>query len=155
MKSAHFGNSISLFTPLYVANYCEDECTYCGFNRFNKIKRVVRLTKQQVESECEEIAKTGLEEVLILTGESRAFSDYKYIGEACKIAKKHFRVVGVEVQPMNVDEYRHLYSCGADFVTVFQETYDTSVYEIVHPWRQEAHISIPFRYCRARATGRF
>ncbi|MDR1447750.1 MAG: 2-iminoacetate synthase ThiH [Candidatus Ancillula sp.] len=132
VKKVHFGNNISLFTPLYIANYCEDECTYCGFSRFNKIKRA-KLTDWQIESECKEIVKSGLEEVLILTGESQAFSNYKYIGQACKTAKKYFRAIGIEVQPMNVDEYKYLHNSGADFVTVFQETYDTDVYDIVHP----------------------
>jgi 2-iminoacetate synthase len=129
---SQFGNNVSIFTPLYIANYCEDQCTYCGFNRFNKIRRA-KLTDEQIELEMAEIAKTGLQEVLILTGESPAFSDYKYIANACALARKYFNVVSVEVQPMNVDEYKHLHENGADFVTVFQETYDTEVYDIVHP----------------------
>ena len=61
--------------------------------------------------------------VLILTGESRKYSDVKYIGEACKIARKYFKVIGLEVYPMNSDEYAYLHECGADYVTVFQESY--------------------------------
>ena len=78
------------------------------------------------------IAKTGLQEILILTGESRAKSDVKYIGEACKIARKYFKVIGLEVYPMNSDEYAHLHECGADYVTVFQETYNSDKYETLH-----------------------
>ena len=57
------------------------------------------------------VAKTGLQEVLILTGESRKYSDVKYIGEACKIARKYFKVIGLEVYPMNSDEYAYLHEC--------------------------------------------
>ena len=71
------------------------------------------------------IAKTGMEEILILTGESRAYSDVKYIGEAVKIARKYFRNIGIEIYPVNVDEYKYLHECGVDYVTVFQETYNT------------------------------
>ena len=78
------------------------------------------------------IAKTGLQEILILTGESRAKSDVKYIGEACKIARKYFKVIGLEVYPMNSDEYAYLHECGADYVTVFQETYNSDKYETLH-----------------------
>ena len=123
----HFGNSVYMFTPLYIANYCENYCIYCGFNCHNKIKRAM-----QVEKEMQTIAETGLQEILILTGESRAKSDVKYIGEACKIASKYFKVVGVEVYPMNSDEYAYLHSCGVDFVTVFQETYNSDKYATLH-----------------------
>lgn len=80
----------------------------------------------------EAIAKTGMEEVLILTGESRSMSDVKYIGEACKIAHEYFKNVGIEVYPMNTDEYAYLHKCGADYVTVFQETYNSDKYETLH-----------------------
>lgn len=127
----HFGNTVYLFTPLYIANYCENYCVYCGFNCYNHINRM-RLSMEQIEHEMKVIADSGMEEVLILTGESRSMSDVEYIGEACKLARKYFRMVGLEIYPVNVDEYRYLHECGADYVTVFQETYDTDKYETLH-----------------------
>ena len=127
----HFGNSVYMCTPLYIANYCENYCIYCGFNCHNKINRAM-LNPEQIEKEMQAIAETGLQEILILTGESRAKSDVKYIGEACKIARKYFRVIGLEVYPMNSDEYAYLHECGADYVTVFQETYNSDKYETLH-----------------------
>ena len=126
-----FGNTVYLFTPLYIANYCENYCIYCGFNCYNDIKRM-KLNKEQIEHEMEVIARSGMEEILILTGESRAVSGLEYIGEACKLARKYFRLVGLEVYPVNTDEYRYLHECGADYVTVFQETYDSTRYEQLH-----------------------
>ena len=130
-KEKHFGTSVCMFTPLYIANYCENYCVYCGFNCHNKIRRA-RLNMEEIEKEMQAISKTGLEEVLILTGESRKMSDIKYIGEACKIAKKYFKNIGIEVYPMNSDEYAYLHECGVDYVTVFQETYDSDKYETLH-----------------------
>ena len=127
----HFGNSVYMFTPIYIANYCENYCIYCGFNCHNKIRRA-KLNAEEIDKEMAAIAKTGLQEILILTGESRAKSDVKYIGEACKIAKKYFKVIGLEVYPMNSDEYAYLHECGADYVTVFQETYNSDKYETLH-----------------------
>lgn len=127
----HFGNTVYMFTPLYIANYCENYCVYCGFNCYNHINRM-KLTMEQIEHEMKIIADSGMEEILILTGESRAQSDVKYIGEACKLARKYFRMVGLEIYPVNTDEYRYLHDCGADYVTVFQETYDTDKYEKLH-----------------------
>ncbi len=129
--SKHFGNTVYLFTPLYIANYCENYCVYCGFNCYNHINRM-KLSMEQVEHEMQVIADSGMEEILLLTGESRAKSDVKYIGEACKLARKYFRMVGLEIYPVNVEEYRYLHECGADYVTVFQETYDTDKYETLH-----------------------
>ena len=141
----HFGNTVYLFTPLYIANYCENYCVYCGFNCYNDIRRM-RLTPEQIEHEMQVIAQSGMEEILILTGESKGMSDVKYIGEACKLARKYFRMVGIEIYPVNVEDYRYLHECGVDYVTVFQETYDADRYEQLHlaghkrvfPYRFEA-----------------
>ena len=127
----HFGNTVYLFTPLYIANYCENYCVYCGFNCYNKINRM-KLNYEQIEHEMKVIAESGMEEILILTGESKSMSSVEYIGEACKLARKYFRMVGLEIYPVNTDEYRYLHECGADYVTVFQETYDTDKYETLH-----------------------
>ena len=143
--SKHFGNTVYIFTPLYIANYCENYCIYCGFNCYNDITRK-RLSKEEIEKEMKVIADSGIEEILMLTGESRAKSDVSYIGEACKLAAKYFKNVGLEIYPVNSEEYRYLHECGADYVTVFQETYDLKKYETLHllghkrvfPYRFEA-----------------
>ena len=122
-RKRYFGNSVYMFTPLYISNYCDNYCIYCGFNSHNKIKRA-RLNFEQIEVELKEIAKTGLEEILILTGESEKYSNIEYIGKACKLARKYFNNVGIEIYPVNVEDYKYLNSCGADYVTIFQETYN-------------------------------
>lgn len=145
LTSEHFGNTVYLFTPLYIANYCENYCVYCGFNCYNDIERM-QLDHAQIEHEMRVIADSGMEEILILTGESRAKSDVAYIGDACRLARKYFRNVGLEVYPMNVKDYQYLHECGADYVTVFQETYDLERYASLHllghkrvwPYRFEA-----------------
>lgn len=143
--SRHFGNTVYLFTPLYIANYCENYCVYCGFNCYNDIKRL-QLDAGQIEHEMQVIAASGMEEILLLTGESKAKSNVSYIGEACKLARKYFKNVGLEIYPVNTEDYRYLHECGADYVTVFQETYDLKKYETLHllghkrvwPYRFEA-----------------
>ena len=129
--SKHFGNTVYLFTPLYIANYCENYCIYCGFNCYNDINRK-KLDMEEIEHEMKVIADSGIEEILMLTGESRSMSDVTYIGEACKLASKYFRNVGLEIYPVNSDEYKYLHECGADYVTVFQETYNPEKYEKLH-----------------------
>ncbi|MDE5582317.1 MAG: 2-iminoacetate synthase ThiH [Ruminococcus sp.] len=145
LTAEHFGNTVYLFTPLYIANYCENYCVYCGFNCYNDIRRM-KLDSGRIEKEMQIIADSGMEEILILTGESRKHSNVEYIGEACRLARKYFRMVGLEIYPVNTEEYKYLRECGADYVTVFQETYDSTRYEQLHlmghkrvfPYRFEA-----------------
>ncbi|MBE6067183.1 MAG: 2-iminoacetate synthase ThiH [Clostridium lundense] len=127
----HFGNSVCMFTPLYISNYCENHCVYCGFNCKNKIHRG-KLSLDEIEEELKEIASTGLKEILLLTGESRPMSGIEYIGESVKLAAKYFSTVGIEIYPLNSNEYAYLHECGADFVSVYQETYNPDKYEQVH-----------------------
>lgn len=127
----YFGNSVSMFTPVYIANYCENYCIYCGFNCHNHIRRA-QLNEEEVRREFAAIAKTGLQEILILTGESRKKSTVEYIGKAVEMAREYFKVIGLEIYPVNTDEYAYLHKCGADYVTVFQETYNPDKYETLH-----------------------
>ena len=115
VTKARFGDNITLFTPLYIANYCSNGCLYCGFNSKNKIKRA-KLDMDQIKRELEGIAQTGLQDILILTGESEALSPTSYIAEAISLAKPYFANIGIEIYPTNEADYRLLHQAGADFV---------------------------------------
>jgi 2-iminoacetate synthase len=139
----HFGNSVALFTPLYLANYCQSNCLYCGFSAKNQICRVI-LSNDEIEAELEAIAQTGLQEILLLTGESWAKSSPEYIAKASKMASQLFKNVGVEVYPMNVVDYQLLHKNQVDYVTVFQETYDCERYAYLHTSGQKR--CFPYRF---------
>lgn len=128
----YFGNNVCLFSPIYIANYCENSCRYCGFRAKSPIKRA-KLNYGEIEEEMRALADTGIEDVLILTGESQKFSSIEYIAESCRIAKKFFRVIGIEVYPANISDYEVLREAGADFVTVFQESYNPETFDFYHP----------------------
>ena len=127
-----FGNSVGLFTPLYIANHCENSCTYCGFSCLNRIRRG-KLNMGEIEREAEAIAKTGLRELLVLTGECRKTSSVEYIGQALELLRNYFGVLGIEIYPLNTEEYAYMRQCGADYVSVYQETYDPARYGGAHP----------------------
>lgn len=131
-RRQYFGDNVYLFSPLYIANYCENSCRYCGFNTQSGIHRL-QLNLGEIEEEMKALSQSGIEEVLILTGESSKYSSVEYIGQAVSLAKKYFRVIGLEVYPANVEDYAYLHKCGADFVTVFQETYNPVDYDFYHP----------------------
>ncbi len=143
-REKHFGKNVLLFTPLYISNYCENQCVYCGFNCKNAITRC-KLNAEEIEAEMQAIAQTGMREILLLTGESRSVSGPDYIAEAVRMARKYFSTIGLEVYPMNTDEYAMLQKAGADFVTVFQETYDSDRYGDLH--LAGAKRCFPYRVC--------
>ncbi|MDQ0508728.1 2-iminoacetate synthase [Peptoniphilus ivorii] len=132
LRKQYFGDNVYAFSPLYIANYCENGCRYCGFNAKSGIQRSM-LNEEEIEREMEALAKDGIEDVLILTGESSKYSSVEYIARAVELAKKYFRVIGLEIYPANVKDYARFREAGADFVTVFQETYDPVAYEYYHP----------------------
>lgn len=131
LTKKYFGNNKALFTPLYLSNFCASKCVYCGFQKGNKIARA-KLSEEEIRAEMKEISKSGLEELLLLTGEGRDFASVEYIARACKIAKEYFKVVGVEIYVLNVGEYELLHKNGCDYVTVFQETYSPQKYQKIH-----------------------
>lgn len=131
ITAAQFGKVISLYAPIYLSNYCENNCVYCGFRSSGGIKRK-KLTLEQIELEMEIVAGTGIRNILLLTGESRKMSPVNYLMDAVKIAKKYFSSISLEVYPLDTDEYMELYSAGVDGVTIYQETYDRERYAALH-----------------------
>lgn len=127
----NFGRSIVLYTPMYIANYCTNKCIYCGYNVENKIVRK-KMTYEEIDREARAISQTGLRHIILLTGESRYHCPMEYLKEAVKILKKYFDSICLEIYPLEEDEYRELVELGADSLTVYQETYNESVYKTVH-----------------------
>ena len=122
---------LQLYTPMYLSNFCENECDYCGFNARNKMPRQT-LTLDEVEKEAAFIASTGIEHILILTGDSKARAPLSYIKDCLQVLKKHFSSIAVEIYALSEAEYADLARSGVDGVTLYQETYDEAVYERVH-----------------------
>ncbi len=127
----YFGRAVALYAPLYISNYCRNRCAYCGFQARMKIARR-KLSFEEIDHECRALAATGIRSCLLLTGESRYHSPPSYIKEAVTIAGRYFPNVGLEVYPLETNEYREIYCAGADGVTLFQETYDRGRYDELH-----------------------
>ncbi len=127
----YFGRAMGLYAPLYISNYCQNQCVYCGFHASSAIDRT-KLTTGEIDQECRALAATGIRSCLILTGESRYHSPPSYIKEAVMIAARYFPHIALEVYPLETHEYRELYLAGADGVTLYQETYDRKRYDELH-----------------------
>jgi 2-iminoacetate synthase len=128
----NFGKTIQLYTPLYVSDFCDNYCIYCGYNANVKIPRK-KLSLKEVEQAAKRISDTGLRHILLLTGGSEIISPLSYIRDCVKVLKKYFGSVAIEIYPLSEDGYCQLIEAGIDAVTVYQETYDRNTYGHVHP----------------------
>ena len=129
----HFGRTIALYTPLYLSNYCNGGCLYCGIAADRRAIRSV-LNVEQLDRELDAITQAGLDEVVFLTGERMPEADTSYIREAIERASHRLNNINIEVFPMEESEYRTLAEAGCTGVTLYQETYDPIVYEQMHRW---------------------
>jgi 2-iminoacetate synthase len=148
----HFGRTMQLYTPLYLANHCVNGCTYCGYNACLPVQRA-QLTFGQLRQEAAAIAATGLRHILVLTGESPGKTTVEYIGECVKILRDYFTSIAIEVYPLQTAEYQYLADQGADSLTIYQETYDRNRYAELHPYGPKRdydfRLGAPERGCQA------
>jgi 2-iminoacetate synthase len=128
----NFGKVIQLYTPMYLSNFCSNQCLYCGFNTHNQITRK-QLSLEEVEKEASEIAKTGLKHILILTGGARKIATPEYIKHCVHIIANYFTSICIEVYELETEEYDELIKAGVDCLTIYQETYNTRLYKTLHP----------------------
>jgi 2-iminoacetate synthase len=136
-----FGRTIQLFIPLYISNFCSNECIYCGFHRGNNISRK-KLSLAEIEVEAKAIAATGMRHLLLLTGEAPGVTPIDYLEDAVRLLKKYFASVAIEIFPMDTDDYSRLQKAGVDGLTLYQEVYDEDRYALVH----KAGKKTDFRY---------
>ncbi|MCK5541981.1 MAG: 2-iminoacetate synthase ThiH [Desulfobacterales bacterium] len=128
----YFGRVISLYAPLYISDYCNNSCTYCGFNRQNQFKRK-KLSIAEIESEAKVLSNSGIKHVLLLTGEDLVKTPISYLVESIQVLTKYFSSIALEIFPMDTNDYKTLINAGADSLTVYQEVYNKSIYKDVHP----------------------
>jgi 2-iminoacetate synthase len=141
LTEQYFGRTIQLFIPLYISNFCANECIYCGFHRGNNISRK-KLNLAEIEVEARAIAATGMRHLLLLTGEAPGVTPVDYLEDAVRLLKKYFASVAIEIFPMDVDDYSRLQKAGVDGLTLYQEVYNEDRYALVH----KAGRKTDFRY---------
>jgi 2-iminoacetate synthase len=127
-----FGKTIRLYAPLYLSNFCVNNCVYCGFNKSHKFPRV-RLTIEQALADAEIIAAEGFRDLLLVSGEDREFITVDYLVTLAEKLREKFSSISIEVYSMEKDEYAKLFKAGIEGVTLYQETYDRNIYAHYHP----------------------
>lgn len=132
LTKKRFGKTIQMYAPMYLSNECNNICTYCGFSLDNKVKRKT-LIEKEILQEVEVIKKNGFNHILLVTGESNHTVHVDYFKKAIELIKPQFANISIEVQPLEIDEYKILHEAGVYSVLVYQETYHQDVYKTYHP----------------------
>ncbi|NLG17177.1 MAG: 2-iminoacetate synthase ThiH [Fibrobacter sp.] len=151
LTRGHFGNAVVIFTPLYISNYCRNTCPYCSFAAQHHINRR-HLSVDEVEKEAENIARTGIRHILVLTGESKEKASVEYLESAVRVLRKWFSTISIEVYPLQEQEYGKVIEVGVDGLTIYQETYNIPLYKELHKGgpksNYEFRLLAPERACR-------
>jgi 2-iminoacetate synthase len=127
-----FGRTMHLFAPLYLSNECVSECTYCGFQVWNRdiVRRT--LTPEQVASETRYLKHLGFRHVLLVAGEHPKHVSASYVSDCIAAAADEVPHVSIEVQAWDESTYAGFVDRGCDGLVLYQETYDPRVYPDVH-----------------------
>lgn len=133
MTRRQFGRTIGLYAPLYLSNICTADCTYCAYARRSAMPGARRtLTPAEIRAECESLAASGFQNVLLLSGDAPRAVPIKYLAQAVAIAREYFPAVSVEVYALSQADYHTLVEQGLEGVTLYMETYDRERYREVH-----------------------
>ena len=132
LTKKRFGNTIQMYSPMYLSNECQNICTYCGFSMTNKIPRRT-LTDAEILKEVAYIKSKGYDHILLVTGEANKTVGVDYINDALQLIRSQFSNITIEVQPLFQDEYELLIENGLYAVLVYQETYHREEYKKHHP----------------------
>ena len=135
VKEKVFGKRVVLFAPLYLSNYCTNDCLYCGFRNGNKDAVRKILTMEEIIREAMTLESMGFKRLLLVCGEDPKRSGIEYIVDAVNAIyeKTGIRIVHVNAPPMEVSDLKRLKETGVGVYQVFQETYYRPVYEVMHP----------------------
>ncbi|MCA6072672.1 MAG: 2-iminoacetate synthase ThiH [Endomicrobium sp.] len=150
----HFGKSILLYAPLYVSNFCINNCVYCSFSTSNNIKREV-LSFGEIEENCKIISGYGIRHILLVTGESNAKTPLAYLKKCIEILKKYFDGVDMEIYPLDENGYKTLANAGVDGLTIYQETYNENLYKILHTKGVKADYKYRLETCERAGVANF
>ena len=137
IKNEIYGNRVVLFAPLYVSNYCVNECVYCGFSKCNKFKRK-KLTMEEIKEEVKILEKMGHKRLALEAGEDPKNCDINYILDCLDAIYSTYnengniRRVNVNIAATSVDEYKLLKEKGIGTYILFQETYHKPTFIKMH-----------------------
>jgi len=158
IKLKIYGKRLVLFAPLYLSNFCVNNCQYCGFRRDNRLIRRKRLSLEEIQEQVQELENWGHKRLLLECGES-SLADMDYVEEAIatvyatKNGKGEIRRVNINIAATTVDNYRRLKATKIGTYQLFQETYHRPTYETLHEGPKKDYARQIFAPDRAQEAG--
>jgi 2-iminoacetate synthase len=138
IKQKIYGNRVVMFAPLYISNYCVNNCTYCGYQHQNKFARR-KLKKEEIEQDVKLLEKMGHKRIALEVGEDPINSPIGFVLDAIDTIYNtenengSIRRINVNIAATTVDEYKMLKDANIGTYILFQETYHRPTYKEVHP----------------------
>lgn len=137
LKERVYGKRIVLFAPLYVGNYCTNNCKYCGFRTTNRKQVRTTLSDEQLIKEVEALEENGQKRLILVYGEHPKYNA-EFIAESVRTVYKvkkgngEIRRVNINAAPLEIEDYRIVKEAGIGTYQIFQETYHRDTYASVH-----------------------
>jgi 2-iminoacetate synthase len=158
VKLKIYGKRLVLFAPLYLSNYCVNNCQYCGFRKDNRLIARRRLSHEEIRDQVKELENLGHKRLLLECGES-PLSDIDFVAEAIatvyatKNGRGEIRRVNVNIAATTIENYRLLKSAKIGTYQLFQETYHRATYEALHEGPKSDYDRQIFAHDRAQEAG--
>jgi len=158
IKLKIYGKRLVLFAPLYLGNYCVNNCQYCGFRKENHLTSRKLLTMGEIRQQVAELEKMGHKRLLLECGES-PLTDIDFVEEAIatvyatKNGTGEIRRVNVNIAATTVDHYRRLKVAKIGTYQLFQETYHRATYFALHNGPKRDYERQIFAHDRAMEAG--
>lgn len=137
IKEEIYGERLVFFAPLYISDYCVNDCEYCNFHIRNKMKRK-RLSLEEIEEETKRIIEMGHKRILLECGEDPINNPIDYIISAIermysvKTDKGNIRRINVNISATTKENYKRLKEARIGTYQLFQETYHYETYKKLH-----------------------
>lgn len=134
IKRHYYGNRIVLFAPLYVSDFCSNNCSYCGYKRDNKFDRR-KLSVEELKEEVKALEKLGHKRLALEVGEDNHNFSFEQILNTIDTIydNSDIRRININIAPVSVEEFKRLAQKEIGTYILFQETYDQEIYEKNHP----------------------
>jgi len=134
IKEEIYGNRVVMFAPLYISNYCVNNCKYCGYRRDNHFNRR-KLAQEEIKRQAINLEKLGHKRLALEVGESPKETPIEYVIESIKTIydNSSIRRINVNIAATTVEEYKLLHEVGIGTYILFQETYDREAFADQHP----------------------
>jgi 2-iminoacetate synthase len=137
IKEEVYGNRIVLFAPLYIGNYCTNDCAYCGYKVTNKKMKRTTLKHDEIVSQVSALEETGHKRLILVYGEHPAYNA-EFIAESVKtvysvkVKNGEIRRVNINAAPFDIEGFKTIKESGIGTYQIFQETYHPETYDKIH-----------------------